>query len=148
MKIYDCFMYFDEDLVLELRLNTLDKYVDYFVIVESNYNHKGDKRELRFNIDKFKKFKNKILYLNYNFTPEGIEIISEKESENSKSAKFILNAARRENGQRNYIEKARLNVNDLIKKRQEEKKIDKKTNILIFSGATAIAVVALAVVIL
>ena len=52
MKIYDCFMYFDEDLVLELRLNTLDKYVDYFVIVESNYNHKGDKRELRFNIDK------------------------------------------------------------------------------------------------
>ena len=116
MKIYDCFMYFDEDLVLELRLNTLDKYVDYFVIVESNYNHKGDKRELRFNIDKFKKFKNKILYLNYNFTPEGIEIISEKESENSKSAKFILNAARRENGQRNYIEKGLLNAKneDLI----------------------------------
>ena len=28
-------MYFDEDLVLELRLNLLDKYVDYFVIVES-----------------------------------------------------------------------------------------------------------------
>tara|TARA_B100001245_G_C22704973_1_gene343332 strand:- start:306 stop:629 length:324 start_codon:yes stop_codon:yes gene_type:complete len=103
-------MYFDEDLVLELRLNTLDKYVDYFVIVESNYNHKGDERELRFNIDKFKKFKNKILYLNYNFTPEGIEIISEKENENSQSAKFILNAARRENGQRNYIEKGLLNA--------------------------------------
>ena len=116
MKIYDCFMYFDEDLVLELRLNTLDKYVDYFVIVESNYNHKGDERELRFNIDKFKKFKNKILYLNYNFTPEGIEIISEKENENSQSAKFILNAARRENGQRNYIEKGLLNAKneDLI----------------------------------
>ena len=47
--------------------------------------------------------------------------------------------------QRNYIAKARLNVNDLIKKRQEEKKVDKKTNILIFSGAAAVAVLVLAV---
>jgi beta-1,4-mannosyl-glycoprotein beta-1,4-N-acetylglucosaminyltransferase len=30
MKIYDCFMYFDEDLILDLRLNILDKFVDYF----------------------------------------------------------------------------------------------------------------------
>ena len=36
MKIFDCFMYFDEELVLDVRLNTLDKYVDIFVIVESN----------------------------------------------------------------------------------------------------------------
>ena len=47
--------------------------------------------------------------------------------------------------QSNYIAKARLNVNDLIKRRQEEKKIDKKTNILIFSGAAAVSVVVLAV---
>ena len=47
--------------------------------------------------------------------------------------------------QKNHIAKARLNVNDLIIRRQEEKKIDKKTNILIFSGATAVAVVVLAV---
>jgi len=33
MKIFDCFMYFDEDTVLELRLNVLDKFIDYFVIV-------------------------------------------------------------------------------------------------------------------
>ena len=43
-------MYFDEDLVLELRLNLLDKYVDYFVIVESKYNHKGEPKKLNFNI--------------------------------------------------------------------------------------------------
>ena len=49
MKIFDCFMYFDEETVLELRLNILDKYVDYFVIVESSFTHKGDKRELKFN---------------------------------------------------------------------------------------------------
>ena len=46
MKIYDCFMYFDEEVVLDLRLNTLNKFVDYFVIVESKFTHKGDKREL------------------------------------------------------------------------------------------------------
>ena len=52
-------MYFDEDLVLELRLNLLDKYVDYFVIVESKYNHKGEPKELNFNFKNFKKFEKK-----------------------------------------------------------------------------------------
>jgi len=61
MKIFDCFMYFDEDLILDLRLNYLDKFVDKFVIVESVYNHNGQKREPQFNIDKFKKFKIKII---------------------------------------------------------------------------------------
>ena len=53
MKIFDCFMYFDEDLVLDVRLNTLNKYVDFFVIVESNFTHKGDDRKLKFDIKKF-----------------------------------------------------------------------------------------------
>jgi len=60
MKIFDCFMYFNEDVVLDLRLNMLDKYVDYFVIVESSFTHKGDKRQLQFDSKKFEKFKNKI----------------------------------------------------------------------------------------
>ena len=46
MKIFDCFMYFDEDLVLDLRLNYLSKFVDNFVIVESKFNHKGEERKL------------------------------------------------------------------------------------------------------
>ena len=49
MNIFDCFMYFDEEQILELRLNALDEKVDFFVIVESIYNHKGDKRDLLFN---------------------------------------------------------------------------------------------------
>ena len=59
MKIFDCFMYFDEDLVLDLRLNLLDDQVDYFVIVESKFNHKGEKRELKFDIDRYQRFKKK-----------------------------------------------------------------------------------------
>ena len=44
MKIYDCFMYMNEDVVLDLRLNYLDRYIDKFVIVESLYFHNGKKK--------------------------------------------------------------------------------------------------------
>ena len=73
MKIYDCFMYFDEEVVLDVRLNTLNEFVDYFVIVESRFTHKGDARELRFNHKRFEKFKNKIIYLIYDKEPKEIE---------------------------------------------------------------------------
>ena len=105
MKIYDCFMYFDEDLVLELRLNTLNKYIDYFVIVESSFTHKGEERKLKFEINKYEKFKDKIIYIKHDSCPKNIEIINNNDSEYEKSSKYILNAAKRENEQRNYIEK-------------------------------------------
>ena len=41
----------------------------------------------------------------------------------------------------NLVENTRLDVNDLMKKRQEERIVDKKTNMLIFSGAATVAVV-------
>ena len=103
MKIFDCFMYFDEDLILDLRLNTLNKFIDYFVIVESIYNHKGEKRKLRFNIEKFKKFNNKIIYLIHNQVPSEIKKIKKNDSENEINTKYIFNAIFRENSQRNYI---------------------------------------------
>ncbi len=116
MKIFDCFMYFDEEIVLEVRLNMLNKYVDYFVIVESTYNHRGDKRRLLFNINKFEKFKNKIIYLIYDENPQNIEKVLENDNPSEISKKYILNAAKRENGQRNYIFNAleKANNDDLI----------------------------------
>ena len=105
MKIFDCFMYFDEETVLELRLNILDKYVDYFVIVESSFTHKGDKRNLKFNHQKFKKFKDKLIYITYDKEPAEIakNLVNEKDDETIKSFKYIENAILRENGQRNQI---------------------------------------------
>jgi len=116
MKIYDCFMYFDEEVVVDVRLNTLNEFVDYFIIVESKFTHKGDPRELRFNHKKFERFKNKIIYLIYEDKPKEIEIINSKDSEGEKSRKYIFNAGYRENGQRNYIQKglAGAKENDLI----------------------------------
>ena len=61
MKIFDCFMYYDEDLILDLRLNLLNSYVDEFVIVESLYTHSGELRKLRFDVNKYSRFKNKII---------------------------------------------------------------------------------------
>ena len=103
MKIFDCFMYFDEEMILDVRLNTLDKYVDYFIISESNFTHSGKKRNLNFDINKYKKFKDKIIYLIYDEHPKKIEAINSEDDENEKSRKYIFNAAYRENGQRNFI---------------------------------------------
>lgn len=116
MKIFDCFMYFDEEIVLDLRLNILDKYVDYFIIVESKYTHKGDKRNLKFNPKKFTKFQNKIKYFIYDKIPEKIEPILENDNENDKARKYIMNAVYRENGQRDFISSGLKDAkdNDLI----------------------------------
>lgn len=56
-------MYYDEDLVLDIRLNTLNNYVDKFVIAEGTIDHAGNNKKLNFDFKKFSKFKNKIEYL-------------------------------------------------------------------------------------
>ena len=116
MKIFDCFMYFDEEIVLDIRLNMLNPVVDYFVIVESKFTHKGDKRNLKFDINKFTEFKDKIIYLIFDEEPRDIESLLDKDIEDEKTRKLILNAARRENSQRNFITKGLENANndDLI----------------------------------
>ena len=103
MKIFDCFMYYDEDLILELRLNYLDKHVDKFIIVESTYTHSGKSRKLLFDINKFLKFKNKINYIVLNEQPFDLQNINVNDSAHEKNSKYILNAVKRENLQRNTI---------------------------------------------
>ena len=43
--VVDCFPYFNEKEILELRVNLLKDYVDKFIIVDSNYTHSGSKKE-------------------------------------------------------------------------------------------------------
>jgi beta-1,4-mannosyl-glycoprotein beta-1,4-N-acetylglucosaminyltransferase len=96
-------MYFDEDIVLDVRLNYLDKYIDQFIIIESEYNHKGEKRVPLFDINKFKKFENKIKYILTNDIPLGIENIKADDNKSEIYRKSIFNAWKRENLQRNQI---------------------------------------------
>jgi len=105
-------MYFDEDVVLDLRLNYLSKYIDKFVIIESRYNHKGDKREPQFNLKKFQKFKEKIIYILIDKEPDGIEEVNDNDGHEEKSRKFILNAIKRENFQRNIISQGVVDADD------------------------------------
>ena len=94
MKIYDCFSYWDEDLLLDLRLNILNEHVDYFVIVEGNKTWQNNSKKLRFNIKKFSKFKNKIIYIPVEDMPDGD------------------NPYLRENFQRNCILRGLINTKD------------------------------------
>jgi beta-1,4-mannosyl-glycoprotein beta-1,4-N-acetylglucosaminyltransferase len=112
MNIYDCFMYFDEDLLLDLRLHTLDKFVKKFVITEATYTHNGNKKELKFDINKFKKFKDKITYLVVDNQPENILKLIEGESEDNRGEKLILNGMARDYFQRENLSRGLSNVSD------------------------------------
>ncbi len=116
MNIYDCFMYYDEDLLLDLRLNALDKYVKKFIISEATYTHNGSKKKLNFDIQKYNKFKDKIEYIVVDQQPPNI--IETKKSDTSKilEEKLILNGMARDYFQRENLQKGlkNLDADDLI----------------------------------
>ena len=73
MAIYDCFQFFDEEHILDLRLNILNEFVDFFVIVESTIDHQGNSKKLNFDLKKFRQFDSKIIYIIVDDTPEAIK---------------------------------------------------------------------------
>ncbi len=105
MNIYDCFMYFDEDLLLDLRLNYLNKYIKKFVITEATYTHNGNQKKLNFNINNFKKFKDKIEYIVVDTQPENIFKLTEGETKDKRGEKLILNGMARDYFQRENLAK-------------------------------------------
>ena len=102
MKIIDCFMYYDEDMILDIRLNTLNKFVSKFIICEAKFNHNGTPKKLNFDPSKFKKFIDKIIYIVVEKLPDNLSEISKKDSEEEKRNKILDNALKRENFQRNF----------------------------------------------
>ncbi len=116
MRIFDCFMFYDENVVLDIRLNSLKNFVDYFVIVESKFYHNGKKRDLKFDINRYSEFKNKIIYIVQDEELQNLEKINENDDEGMISSKLISNAHKRENFQRNLIINGlnKANEDDLI----------------------------------
>ena len=112
MKIFDCFMFFNEDIQLDIRLNVLDQYVDKFVITESRYIHSGVKRDPVFDIKKYKKFESKIIYILLDKEAENLLEITPNDDHNKKSEKIILNGNLREFDQRNAITKGLTDASD------------------------------------
>ncbi len=70
--IYDCFTYYNEIELLELRLHTLTDVVDFFVIVEADRTFSGQKREFHFagHRDRLAQFARQIIYVQVLDMPE------------------------------------------------------------------------------
>ena len=100
MAIYDCFQYYNEDHIVDLRLNILNKDVDFFVISESTKTHQGEDKKLNFNINNFKKYKNKIKYIIADYDRE-------KNFSNHTGGESLI-----EQHQRNNLSKGLENAND------------------------------------
>ena len=99
-------MFFDEEMLLDLRLNIMNKYVDKFVITEATYMHSGKPKKLIFDINNFSKFKDKIIYIVVDKQPANLEIINENDSNDTKGNKLINNSVKRENFQREMAKNA------------------------------------------
>ena len=112
MKIYDCFMFFDEEMLLDLRLNVMDKYVDKFVITEATYMHNGKTKKLNFDINKFSKFKDKIIYIVVDTQPPDLFEINKRDNDESdtRGQKLVLNGYKRDNYQREMAQKVLKNI--------------------------------------
>ena len=96
-------MYFDEDLLLDIRLNSLEKFVKKFVITEAIYTHNGNKKKLNFDINRFQKFKDKIIYIVVDKQPENILQLEKEDTKEKVGEKLILNGMARDYYQRECL---------------------------------------------
>jgi beta-1,4-mannosyl-glycoprotein beta-1,4-N-acetylglucosaminyltransferase len=112
MKIYDCFQFFDEEMLVDLRLNVMDKFVDKFVITEATYMHNGKPKKLNFDIKKYSKFKDKIIYIIVEEQPFDLFEIYESDNnkEDRRGQKLVLNGYKRDNYQREMAASALKNI--------------------------------------
>lgn len=116
MKIYDCCLFYDEKMLLNLRMNILNKEVHKFVIVESNFTHSGKFKKFNFNINDYPKFKNKITYIQVKNKPKNLHKITKNLDKEKVNDLKILNALILENYQRDKILEGLkyANKNDLV----------------------------------
>ena len=102
--------------MLDIRFNILDPFVDKFVICESGYSHSGQKKEFNFDINKFSKFKNKIIYLKIDKEPGDLRYFVENGEKKETKEDARVNAIKRIAYQRNFIKEGLIDAskNDLI----------------------------------
>ena len=104
-------MYFDEDLVLDIRLNTLIDKVDKFIVVEATKNHAGEDKKLNFEIKNFKKFQKKIIYIIVDDLPLDVKSPKKGWHENHARDQFQRNAIQR--GYREFDDEDLIMISDI-----------------------------------
>ena len=93
MKIYDCFLFNDENHILEIRLNELNKFVDYFVIVEFGQTHQGSKKGQLIDQKILKKFEKKIRYFYFESFEENLGVWERDSHQRNQISKGIEDAS-------------------------------------------------------
>ena len=108
MKIIDTTTFFEEKMMMEIRFNIFDEFVDEFIVCEALFTHRGDRKKINFNPNDFPNFKNKINH-----------IVLEKETENiiknikdKNDFNIRLNSIKRIEAQRNFIYETIKNFSD------------------------------------
>lgn len=98
MKIIDTTTYFEEELMMDLRFNILNDYVDKFIVSEARFTHSGHEKEIKFDKKKFPKFEDKIVHIILEKEPN--EIIKKNQLS---SSELRMNSVMRIKYQRDYI---------------------------------------------
>ena len=137
MKIYDCTTFYNEHLMYDIRLNILNENVHKFIVTESTYSHSGKPKKLNFDINNYKKFKDKIIYIVIDHEPDDIS-----NNKNISMSVKRANSLKRIELSYNFMSKAIeealdndliiLSDNDEIPNLNSKKIWDNKNNILIF----------------
>ena len=140
MKICDCTIFFDEKMMYEVRLNSLNDYVDKFIVAESLFTHSGKKKKQNFNINDYPKFKDKIHYILLDSEPSDLYNINK--STIDKTGLLRMNSLKRIEQQYNSLSKGIENLSDEdliilsdcdeVPKLDNLKKEEVKNNILLF----------------
>ena len=104
-------MYFDEDLVLDIRLNTLKDKVDKFIITEATKNHAGEDKKLNFKIENFSKFRDKIQYIVVDDLPVNVKPPKKGWHENHARDQFQRNAIER--GYKDFDDEDLIMISDI-----------------------------------
>jgi len=98
MKIIDTTTYFEEELMMNLRFNILNNYVDKFIVSEARFTHSGHEKDIKFNKKNFPKFEDKIIHIILDKEPE--DIVKKKQLSNSE---MRINSIMRIKSQRDFI---------------------------------------------
>ena len=101
MRVFDTTTFFEEKLMMDLRFNILDPFVDKFIVCEARFSHSGKEKEVKFNKKDFPKFEHKIIHTIIDSDP-----IKKKTNLNNDPLMLRQNSIRRIEAQRNHIFKS------------------------------------------
>ena len=98
MKIIDTTTYFEEKMMMNIRFNILNPFVDKFIVCEARFSHSGKEKEIKFKKKDFPEFEDRIIHIILDKEPIGII-----KKDNLSSSELRLNSVLRIKEQRNYI---------------------------------------------